>query len=76
MENEDIFMFLIRIAKKLLSLSHINLKPKEMKKFELMALPYAVDALEPVISRQTLEFHHGKHLTRYVNNLNGLRSGR
>ena len=33
-----------------------------MGKFELMALPYAIDALEPVISRQTLEFHHGKHL--------------
>ena len=33
-----------------------------MKKFELMALPYAIDALEPVISKQTLEFHHGKHL--------------
>ena len=46
-----------------------------MKKFELMALPYAVDALEPVISRQTLEFHHGKHLAGYVNNLNGLLPG-
>ena len=45
-----------------------------MKKFELMALPYAMDALEPVISRQTLEFHHGKHLAGYVNNLNGLAS--
>ena len=45
-----------------------------MKKFELMALPYAVDALEPVISKQTLEFHHGKHLAGYVNNLNGLAS--
>ncbi|MBR6446676.1 MAG: superoxide dismutase [Prevotella sp.] len=43
-----------------------------MKKFELMALPYAMDALEPVISKQTLEFHHGKHLAAYVNNLNGL----
>ena len=41
-----------------------------MKKFELMALPYAIDALEPVISKQTLEFHHGKHLAGYVNNLN------
>jgi len=40
-----------------------------------MALPYAVDALEPVISRQTLEFHHGKHLAGYVNNLNGLLDG-
>ena len=46
-----------------------------MKKFELMALPYAIDALEPVISRQTLEFHHGKHLAGYVNNLNGLLEG-
>ena len=46
-----------------------------MKKIELMALPYAIDALEPVISRQTLEFHHGKHLAGYVNNLNGLLEG-
>ena len=44
-------------------------------KFELMALPYAIDALEPVISKQTLEFHHGKHLAGYVNNLNGLLPG-
>ena len=46
-----------------------------MKKFELMALPYAIDALEPVISKQTLEFHHGKHLAGYVNNLNILLKG-
>ena len=46
-----------------------------MGKFELMALPYAVEALEPVISKQTLEFHHGKHLAAYVNNLNGLLPG-
>lgn len=46
-----------------------------MGKFELMALPYAVEALEPVISKQTLEFHHGKHLAGYVNNLNGLLPG-
>ena len=46
-----------------------------MGKFELMALPYAVEALEPVISKQTLEFHHGKHLAGYVNNLNGLLDG-
>ena len=43
-----------------------------MKKFELMALPYASETLEPVISKQTLEFHYGKHLAGYVNNLNGL----
>jgi Fe-Mn family superoxide dismutase len=43
-----------------------------MGKFELMALPYAQDALEPVISKETIAFHHGKHLAGYVNNLNGL----
>ena len=46
-----------------------------MKKCELMALPYELNALEPVISRLTLEFHHGKHLAGYVNNLNGLLPG-
>ena len=45
-----------------------------MKKFELMALPYAPEALEPVISKETLGFHHGKHLQAYVDNLNGLAS--
>jgi Fe-Mn family superoxide dismutase len=43
-----------------------------MEKFKLMALPYAPEALEPVISRETIAFHHGKHLAAYVNNLNGL----
>ena len=38
--------------------------------FELIQLPYAMDALEPVISAQTLSFHHGKHLQAYVDNLN------
>jgi Fe-Mn family superoxide dismutase len=42
------------------------------QKFELMSLPYAVNALEPVISQQTISFHHGKHLQAYVNNLNAL----
>ena len=43
--------------------------------FELITLPYADDALEPVISRQTIGFHHGKHLMAYVNNLNALLPG-
>ncbi len=47
----------------------------DMKKFELMALPYAPEALEPVISKETIAFHHGKHLAGYVNNLNGLLEG-
>ena len=46
-----------------------------MGKFELMALPYAPEALEPVISKETISFHHGKHLAGYVNNLNGLLEG-
>jgi len=46
-----------------------------MGKFELMTLPYAIDALEPVISKETIGFHHGKHLAGYVNNLNGLLPG-
>ena len=40
--------------------------------FTLIDLPYAIDALEPVISTRTLEFHHGKHLQGYVDNLNKL----
>lgn len=44
-------------------------------KFELVKLPYATDALAPVISKQTIELHHGKHLQGYVNNLNNLVPG-
>ena len=43
-----------------------------MRKFELMVLPYAEEALEPVISKETIAFHHGKHLQAYVDNLNKL----
>lgn len=42
---------------------------------KLIELPYAIDALEPVISAQTLTFHHGKHLQTYVDNLNKLIAG-
>ena len=42
--------------------------------FTLIELPYAMEALEPVISAQTLSFHHGKHLQAYVDNLNKLAS--
>ena len=43
--------------------------------FHLIDLPYPIDALEPVISAQTLTFHHGKHLQTYVDNLNKLIAG-
>jgi len=45
-----------------------------MKKYELMTLPYVPEALEPVISKETIGFHHGKHLQAYVDNLNKLAS--
>lgn len=44
-------------------------------KFEMPKLPYATNALEPVISQQTVELHYGKHLQTYVNNLNNLVPG-
>ncbi len=43
--------------------------------FELPRLPYSADALEPFISKETIEFHHGKHHATYVNNLNKLLPG-
>jgi len=43
-----------------------------MSKFTLPALPYADNALEPVISAQTISFHYAKHHQAYVNNLNNL----
>ena len=43
--------------------------------FTLPNLPYAVDALEPNIDKQTMEIHHGKHHNGYTNNLNNAISG-
>lgn len=43
--------------------------------FELLLLPFAENALEPVISANTISFHHGKHLQGYVDNLNKLIHG-
>ena len=44
-------------------------------KFSLPELPYAHNALEPIISEKTISFHYGKHHLTYVNNLNGLVDG-
>ena len=43
--------------------------------YELPALPYAMNALEPTISQETLEYHYGKHHQTYVTNLNNLVPG-
>lgn len=43
--------------------------------FTLPQLPYAMDALEPHISKETLEYHYGKHHQTYVTNLNKLVAG-
>ena len=43
--------------------------------FTLIQLLYAMEALEPVISAETISFHHGKHLQAYVDNLNKLLPG-
>lgn len=43
--------------------------------FELPALPYASDALQPYMSAETFSFHHGKHHAAYVTNLNKMIEG-
>ena len=52
---------------------HISLKT--YKRFSLPELPYAQNALEPIITEKTISFHYGKHHLTYVNNLNGLVEG-
>lgn len=43
--------------------------------YNMPKLPYANDALAPVISQSTMDYHYGKHLQTYVNNLNSLVPG-
>jgi Fe-Mn family superoxide dismutase len=42
---------------------------------KLEALPYSMESLEPIISRETLEYHYGKHHQAYVTNLNKMIAG-
>lgn len=55
----------------------VNNNPKSNKnmKVNMPVLPYAANALEPVISEQTINFHYGKHLQNYVNTTNQLVEG-
>lgn len=48
---------------------------KKIMTYELPALPYAQNALEPVISEETIGYHYGKHHQTYVTNLNNLVPG-
>lgn len=52
----------------------INFKATTMK-YNQPQLPYAVDSLEPAISRRTVDFHYGKHEKAYIDNLNNLIEG-
>ena len=52
-----------------------NLQNSSAQALELFKLPYEANALEPVISKQTVELHYGKHVQTYVNNLNNLIKG-
>lgn len=75
-----VFFVLLLMIGNTLSLMAQNTKTetnnmKTMKKFELIALPYAANALAPTISEQTINFHYGKHLQTYINNLNNLIAG-
>ena len=60
-------------------IEHLNItchsKQSEESMFKLIDLPYAPDALAPVIKFETILFHHGKHLQTYVDNLNKLLPG-
>ena len=49
--------------------------PNKDMKFELPQLPYATDALEPVMGKETVELHYGKHYAGYLNTLNELIKG-
>ena len=40
--------------------------------YNMPTLPYAKDALAPIISEETINYHYGKHLQTYINNLNSL----
>lgn len=44
-------------------------------KFQLPALPYKENALEPYISERTIQYHYGKHLATYITNMNNLIAG-
>lgn len=63
-KNESAMNSLLLIINTLLIMTHT-----------LPPLPYAMDALAPKMSKETLEYHYGKHLQTYIDNLNNLIKG-
>lgn len=63
-KNNSIFDFIAQLTK-----NRIRMK------FELPKLPYELDALSPFISEKTMQYHYGKHLQTYINNVNNLTPG-
>lgn len=59
----------------MLNETHIKIFKEVQMSFELPALPYALDALAPAMSKETLEFHYGKHHKAYVDKLNAAAEG-
>ncbi len=57
-------------GEKLNALEEFSNENFSLEPFTLAPLPYAYDALEPFIDKQTMELHHGKHHQAYVTNLN------
>ena len=71
------FFTVMKVKKSIFVFSIILLTIQSMTatNFEMPVLPYAPDALEPTISKATIDLHYGKHLQTYVNNLNNLITG-
>lgn len=69
------FTFICKADQKEDKSESTNIKKEKAMKFELPVLPYATNELEPVISKRTIELHHGKHLQTYITNLNNLIQG-
>src|ERR1035437_1775393 len=74
MSNKMVCYDVLKSEKRKLRILLTNQK-REIMKFSLPELPYAHNALEPIISERTISFHYGKHHQTYVNNLNGLVDG-
>jgi Fe-Mn family superoxide dismutase len=56
-------------------ISEVSMTQPINGKFEMPSLPYTATDLAPVLSAETIEFHYGKHLQTYVNNLNAALPG-